>query len=74
MSAYSEYPSLEDCSVSERVNYARKSVLDHLQKGVSPEMALSVIELSIGKEQYEMAEGIKLAVAQFQANPQLSIF
>ena len=74
MNPYAEYPSLQECTIGERIGDAQQSVLRHLQNGVSPEMALSVIELSIEGERYEMAEGIRAAVAQFQANPQLGLF
>lgn len=72
MSNYAAYPSLQASSIPERASYFKGSVLSHLQKGVSPEMALAVAKDALEREDYEMVQGIEEAVKDFRANPQLS--
>ncbi len=71
---YEGYPGIEKASVKTRCWAAKASCLDALKQGKDLALMESLIEDFLQDEQYEMVKGMQDALAEFKANPQLSLF
>lgn len=61
------YPNnINNLGVSDRINEFKETAIELLNKGISADELNDIIDFFIIDEQYEAAEGIKLAIDDFK--------
>lgn len=73
-SPYAAHPELAAMPVAALIRSLRRTTLQALENGMSPEALLAEVEGLLEKEQYEMAQAIIDATAAFKKKPQLGLF
>jgi hypothetical protein len=74
MSQYADYPKTNKLSVPERVAAYHRSSLEMIETGQDIVQLQNLIPKLVDEEYFEVVAGLKLAIEEFQKNPQLSLF